>query len=600
MPKNLLIVIMTVILLLLSSFAAYASLDLYIGDQLVKLPAPLIVDNSNILIPASVLKEYMAAQLKFSSDFKQITIEFPTVVISMQVGTIEALVNGEQQLLNAAPQFINGEIMVPLRFIVDVLEFRLEFSTALTGSNALIVHISDDLAQLVKAEGKSVTDSFSLPEFLEPPIFDDTYAHPILRNIEYIGGSRSQVFIDTKGYSAYKSSLLTNPDRLMIDLEGVKWGNIPEQELDDTIIRRIRSAQHDENTVRIVLDLNISTNYKINPRLDGGLNIFFNYLMGDVGYYRDENNVPRLWFTANEQPTFRVQSLPSPPRLILDFNNSTLVNGICDLKVDDPQIKQIRIRQFNSSTARIVLDLEEGASIVPAYVEAGDGRYEIILFEGTTEEYQALLEQEEPEPTEPVVIIPEADPADTAKPLYGRIIAVDPGHGGSDPGTIGEHLGVFEKDIVLEIGLKLGQLLTEAGALVVYTRMDDSYVSVFDRPKIADFANAELLVSIHANSYEGTEAKGVETLFNPLYLENFRLAQLIQSELISNLNACDRGVRPRTDLAVLNGAKIPAVLVEVGFVTDKEEETLLNTSEYQQQIAAALFSGIQLFFLTYR
>lgn len=588
---------MSVILLLLSSFATFAALDLCIGEQLVKLPAPLISDNGNILIPASILEEYMAAQLKLSSDLKQITIEFPTTVISMQVNTIEALVNGEKQLLNAAPKFINGEMMVPLRFIVDVLDFTLEFTTALTGSDALIVHISDDLAQLVKAGGTSIKDGVSLPEYIEPPVPDDTFAHPVLHNIEYIGGSRSQVFIDTKGYTAYKSSLLTDPDRLMIDLIGVKWMNIPDQELDDTIIWRIRSAQHDENTVRIVFDLNISTHYRIHPRPDGGLNLLFNYIMEDVGYFRDENNIPRLWFAANEQPTFQAQSLPFPPRLILDFHDSTLLNGISDLPVDDPQIRQIRIRQFNSSTARIVLDLAEGVSMFPAAVEAGDNRYEIIFFEGTAEEYQALLDKET---TEPQVTIPEVDPADITKPLYDRIIVVDPGHGGSDPGTIGDYLGVFEKDVALEIGLKLGQLLAEAGAAVVFTRTDDRYVSVFERPKIADFVNAELFVSIHVNSYEGTEASGVETLFNPLYLENFRLAQLIQSELTTHINALDRGVRPRTNLAVLNGAKIPAVLVEVGFISNETEEALLNTPEYQQQIATGLFNGIQLFFLTYR
>ena len=112
--------------------------------------------------------------------------------------------------------------------------------------------------------------------------------------------------------------------------------------------------------------------------------------------------------------------------------------------------------------------------------------------------------------------------------------------------------------------------------------------------------NAELLISIHANSYEGTIAKGVETLYNPLYLENFRFAQTIQSELVGYIGAHNRGVRPRTDLHVLNNANMPAVLVEVGFVSHPEEEALLMDSEYHQKIAEGLLNGVLAFFTNYR
>ena len=142
-------------------------------------------------------------------------------------------------------------------------------------------------------------------------------------------------------------------------------------------------------------------------------------------------------------------------------------------------------------------------------------------------------------------------PIDIEDILKERIIVIDPAHGGLDPGTIGVG-GAFEKDIVLAIGVQLGQRLEAAGALVVYTRKDDSYLSKFDRPKIADLVDAELFVSVHANYFDIQTVEGFETLYNPLYLENFRLAQTIQSELAKFLKGNSRGVRPRTDLAVLN------------------------------------------------
>jgi len=95
-------------------------------------------------------------------------------------------------------------------------------------------------------------------------------------------------------------------------------------------------------------------------------------------------------------------------------------------------------------------------------------------------------------------------------------------------------------------------------------------------------------------------ARGIETLYNPLYLDNFRLAQSIQSELIAQVGAVNRGVRPRTELVVLNNVSMPAVLVEIGFLSHQEEEALLIDSEYQQQIAIGLLNGVIIFFAQYR
>jgi len=272
--------------------------------------------------------------------------------------------------------------------------------------------------------------------------------------------------------------------------------------------------------------------------------------------------------------------------------------------VSDPPLRSIRVSQNTPSVTRIVLDLD--SPMIPVNVEEVNGRYEIILFEGTEEEYQRKLAQEaeqqvlQEQPVDFTPLVPADREIDDSLPLAHRIIVVDPGHGGSAPGTIGTFLGVFEKDIVLAISLELGRLLEENGATVIYTRDADYYVSHFDRAPIANAVNAEVLISIHANSYEGTTAKGVETLYNPLYLENFRFAQAIQNELINHIGAVNRGVRPRTDLNVLNNANMPAALVEVGFVSHPEEEAMLNDPEYQKRIAEGLLMGILTFFRNYR
>lgn len=612
MKKSALIFILFISVLLVYNTNIEAAFDFFIGEEQVELTTPLATVNGNILVPATIFDQYLAARTDYDSENEQFTIRFPMVMIEMVVGERTALVNGEDQALDCAPQFANGELMVPLRFIADLMKFRIVYDPK---NAALTLNITEDIAQLIAA-GQALdqehdyefVDLFSKGALGEPSVGSE------LKAIVYLGGSRSRVFLDIDGLVAYDSFLLREPDRLVIDLHGVSGVGLPVQEIGGSIIQRIRSDRFDFSTIRVVFELNKATDYKISRWPDGGLEIEFNYQIGEIGYYKDDQGTPRIWYVANEQPTFQVLTLPSPPRLVLDFQDSTLVDGAREIIVTDERVRTLRASQHNKSVARVVLDLTE--PLVPVTVEMVNNRYEIILFEGTEAEYIAYLDRElesslpivKPEPVTEVddqerdsnyEFEPDEVVIDPGQVLAGRIIVIDPGHGGSDPGSIG-YSGTFEKDVVLEISLRLGKLLEEAGAFVAYTRQDDRYISVFDRPKIAEMANGEVLISIHANSYPGQNAQGIETLYNPLYLENFRLAQIIQNELVAYVDRQDRGVRPRTDLAVLNNAIMPAILVEAGFVNHPEEELFLLSSEYQQDVAQGVFNGLEVFFTDYR
>lgn len=594
MRKKVLMILLFSLLFFIHSIETDAAFKFYVGDREVSSATSLMVVNSYILIPVEVLEEYLAAEVECDLDAGKIAITFPTITINMQVGEAKVLVNGVEQIMDVAPHDIDGHIMVPLRFFADLLGLRIIYDNKIP---ALILGLTDVVADWIAA-GSEDASGIQLPDFLDPNQ-SQTLGTPVLKDIVFMGGPRSRVFIDIEGYVAYESFLLTNPDRMVIDLKGVELAqSLPVQEINDVIVQRIRCDRFDAKTIRIVFDLNKTTNYEINRWPDGGLEVEFNYQIGAIGYYRDAEQRPRIWFEANEQPTFQYQPLPSPMRLIIDFQDSTLLGGARELQVKDHPLRGIRINQNTPSVTRMVLDLD--GPMIPVAVEEVNGRYEIIFFEGTQEEYEAKLALEQPQVTIPEVPTPGDRMISGDKPLTGRVIVVDPGHGGSDPGTISSFRGVFEKEIVLAIGLKFGQLLEDAGAIVFYTRNDDRYISLFDRAKLAEMVNADLLISIHANSYEGVAARGIETLYNPLYLDNFRLAQSIQSELIAQVGAVNRGVRPRTELVVLNNVSMPAVLVEIGFLSHQEEEALLIDSEYQQQIAIGLLNGVIIFFAQYR
>ncbi len=213
----------------------------------------------------------------------------------------------------------------------------------------------------------------------------------------------------------------------------------------------------------------------------------------------------------------------------------------------------------------------------------------------------------------------------------GKIV-IDPGHGGHDTGTIGPN-GLEEKDLVLDVGRRLGKLLeARLGAEVVYTRKDDTFIPLETRTAVANQARADLFVSIHANSSHDADARGVETYYlnftsSPEALEVaarenavseksiYELQDLVkkialkekieesrefagdvQESLHSGLAVKspairDRGVK-KAPFIVLIGANMPSILAEISFVSNPTDEHRLATSEYRQRIAESLYRGI--------
>jgi len=181
------------------------------------------------------------------------------------------------------------------------------------------------------------------------------------------------------------------------------------------------------------------------------------------------------------------------------------------------------------------------------------------------------------------------------------IVAVDPGHGGSDPGAIAKSNGLKEKDITLDVGLKLQKLLQAAGFEVVMTRSTDVYVGLGERARIANNAMADIFVSVHYNSAESTAAGGAEVWFFSSSQDGERLASLIQEELVKSfantgVTGRNRGIKTTSKFIVLKETLMPAVLTEGAFLSNPDEAALLATDEFRQKQAVAIYSGIAKYF----
>lgn len=193
-------------------------------------------------------------------------------------------------------------------------------------------------------------------------------------------------------------------------------------------------------------------------------------------------------------------------------------------------------------------------------------------------------------------------------PLTGKIILLDPGHGGPDGGAGDEE--ALEKDIALSVSLKLRDYLQEQGALVLMTREEDRDLAPegtkgYSRRKVEDLkkrlelindSSAEFYVSIHLNSIPSPRWSGAQTFYSNHLIENGKAAKFIQDELRRNLENTTRKAKPINNVFIVENAKKPGALVEIGFLSNSEEKNRLKTDDYQEKVSASIYNGVLRYF----
>ncbi|MBM0742792.1 N-acetylmuramoyl-L-alanine amidase [Phormidium sp. CLA17] len=175
-------------------------------------------------------------------------------------------------------------------------------------------------------------------------------------------------------------------------------------------------------------------------------------------------------------------------------------------------------------------------------------------------------------------------------PKSGITVVIDPGHGGGDPGAIGIG-GLQEKEITLSVSQQVVALLKQKGVNAVLTRSGDQEVELAPRVDFAEQANADVFVSIHANSFTAsrTDVSGIETYYSSS--DGLSLARTIQTNLLQELGARDRGVK-QANFYVIKYTDMPAALVEIGFVTGAEDAARLASATGRTKIAQAIARAI--------
>jgi len=346
-----------------------------------------------------------------------------------------------------------------------------------------------------------------------------------------------------------------------------------------------------------------------------------------------------VYIDLQGEAQYEAHRLSDPERIYFDLHDTALAPGLFGktIEVGDPRLARVRIAQPRKGVSRVVLETT-GASDFSVSVQANPYRLVVQIRKAVKPESGPIADLHSTEvraavTPQPALVAPA--PAPAANKAEGRVrtpiakfrLVLDAGHGGWDLGTVGRK-GLMEKDLVLDIVGRLGKLVeSRLGAEVIYTRQDDTYLPLEKRTEIANVAQADMFVSVHANYSNDSSARGAETYYTNTYssvrartpgteadetaAENInwtnvdirekvqqsrRFAIAVQHALYGMLASQIPGMRNRgikeASYVVLTGTSMPAVLAEVSFVSSPADEAKLQSSNYRQKIAEALYKGI--------
>lgn len=292
----------------------------------------------------------------------------------------------------------------------------------------------------------------------------------------------------------------------------------------------------------------------------------------------------------NEYAAPSIFQMENPARVVIDFYGAEATIDDGTISADGDCVEQVRYSQ-HTDKFRIVADVSCPVEI--SYEETSRGMD--ILIERTGDDYDenetGTDDEDSSEPTEP------ATQGTSGGDYSAFTVVVDAGHGGSDPGAIypvdSSNPTIREKDITLDIALKVRDNLLAYGVNVIMTRDSDTYPTLQERAEIANNANADLFVSIHCNSIENKDSiDGAQVYYHGSSEFGKTFAQIVYDNIIAYTGMTERGIQDGSSLYVIRNTTMPAILTEGGFVSNEDDRNYLLSESGRQAIANAISDGI--------
>lgn len=601
------------------------SIEIFIDDKKVISDVSPFIYNNKTLVPLRVISENLGATVNYEINIKRIVLSYKNITILLKVNDPYAYIRGKKINLDVPPMIKNNRAFVPLRFIAENFEAKVfwdgenkivkiyrkieeikeiswddnEGVLKITGDNPLNFSIQGKENNIiVDLSAKAKQDqNFNIfnEKFLKDAqiIFTDNGTRIILEKkegllyeyfiedgvlkvkffslinkLEYVKNSEgSTITIMSSGPVEYKyftlGSAETNDYRLVVDFYYSRPAfEIPKVD-GDIFLKSIRASQFSINPdiTRLVFDMRGDFNYFIDKKDEGLLIEFKNN--AKLLNVRTENQEGKslIIFELDKITTYSVKEDALNKNIIIEINKTNLVYDK----------NSLNIVFFNGIPGNIFLKEDESKNIVSAFINTGDSK---LLYDVNAVENKIVIEF-------------------SSLLLFGKTIVIDPGHGGSDPGAV--YQGVYEKDLNLDIALRLKKILEDNGARVLMTRESDVYVNLYARAGMANEIKADIFISIHNNSSPNPATSGVQTLYFPTP-EKKKLAELIQKSMVQSLNIPDLGIIERTGIVVIRETVMPSCLVEVAFMSNPKDLSLLLDENFRQKAAEGVFKGILNYF----
>ena len=458
--------------------------------------------------------------------------------------------------------------------------------------------------------------------------------------------SYTRVAIDLQQVVRYQAARVSSPDRIFFDFYGTRLSpelsGRPVEVTDDSFLTRIRAAQTSPDTTRVVLDVTSLTDYSA-FFLQNPPRLIIDVHGAPPGSAQREIAAaapPRVRPPA-PAPSISERSLPAPrpgnnaaaSRPASSDNSASDYDAdsgsaLADVPKLSSQPNQVRATRY--PTTAPVVAFNRPVPVAPASRNVSRTPPSIRPSDEVPPDNAGSPGIPAPEPAPAAQHVPNS--MVRALGLKINRIVIDPGHGGHDSGTLGPG-GLEEKDVVLDVALRLGRLLRQRlGADVIYTRSDDTFIPLETRTAIANQAQADLFISIHANSSPDTAARGVEVYYlsftssadalevaarenatsdesihqlsdlvkkialQDKISESRAFAEDVDQSLYTGLDQGNPGFRDRgvkkAPFVVLIGANMPSILAEISFLTNPEDAAEIRQPQYRQRIAEALYRGV--------
>lgn len=555
------------------------------GDTVQSNVSPVLVDNRT-LVPARAVFEKLGASVDWSAEQQKVYVALSNYKVELKLEDTTAYVNGNPVTMDVPAKLINDSTMIPARFVAEQLNMNVSWNQ----NDSTVIINNSQLGSISAAPSSSgnVDVTINVDYFqnyrtfkLSNPSrividFPNVSAPGSLQKIDVNSGSLSSIryckFADASGYSAARVVLDVDDstdfkaekqdNKLVVHLTG---GNTltpapqpsatpsPNPSPSPTATPTPGQSATPAPSVNPSPSPSTGSNYKNITYKMSGDRIFFQLNNGDLAYLPSQEQKKYYDFYENDGK-----------RYIMRYQKELADLGEGTMNINDSLFESVQfVKDDGTGYSRIIFNCKTKLNFIT---------FERVNYDNNNSYIDTVID----------VIVPPS-PND-------KIVVIDPGHGGLETGAYSN--GLTEKALNLDISLRVNNLLKAKGIKTYITRADDSYVDLYERAIIANNLNAKMFVCIHNNSFNGS-AYGTETLYySPGSGASKSVAAILQAKMVNALGSYDRGIVSRPNLVVLNRTKMPAALVEVGFIDNPTERANLMSEDYKNRAAQAICDGI--------